>query len=255
MTPDWSQLDRELAAWRDLGLCLPLWWRDDDATEPTPALKRLSQMSARLGLPVHLAVIPARAQQALADRMAPGLIPVVHGWSHVSHAPPGEKKAEFGAHRPVAHLRADASRGLDRLRGLFGKRLGTMFVPPWNRVSDTLLPQLAGLGFTSVSTFTPRRAPQCAPGLARINTHLDPIAWRAGRGLVDPQILIAQVADQLADRREGRADNSEPYGVLTHHLVHDDGTWTFTESLLSRLLAGPAHPWTAAETGEPNEPT
>lgn len=255
MTPDWSPLERELDRWTRQGLALPLWWRDDDAVEPTSALDRLAGISERLALPVHLAVIPARAQPELAAALPPRLIPVVHGWSHTSHAPADQKKAEFGAHRPLAALRGDAERGLKRLRGLFGPRLVPMFVPPWNRVSEDLLPHLAGLGFAAISTFKPRQAPLAAPGLMRINTHLDPIAWHAGRGLVDPQALIAQVARQLADRRARRVDPAEPYGILSHHLVHDDAIWTFTETLLSRLLAGPGLPWTAAETGETNEPT
>ncbi len=255
MTPDWSELDRELDRWAQAGLSLPLWWRDDDAIAPTPALTRLADLAARLGIAVHLAVIPAHAQDALADALPIGMIPVVHGWAHISHTPEGEKNAEFGADRTMQALGMDAQQGLRRLRALFGPRLMPMFVPPWNRVSDNLLPQLPELGFRAVSTFTPRAAPLAAPGLAQINTHLDPIAWRGGRGLANPRVLIAQVARQLADRREGRADATEPYGILTHHLVHDQAIWTFTEALLTRLLAGPGQPWTAVDTGETNEPT
>ena len=84
-----------------------------------------------------------------------------------------------------------------------------------------------------------------APNLTRINTQLDPIAWHDGKSLINPADLIAQVARQLADRRTGTADNDEPYGILTHHLVHDDAIWDFTEQLISRLLRGPATSWTA----------
>lgn len=247
MSADWTPLDTELARWKKAGLALPLWWRDDDATAPTPALERLSDLSERHGLPVHLAVIPAGAAPALAELVAgtPHLIPVVHGWAHENHAPKGEKKAEFGAHRRVDALRADAERGLARLSDLFGSRLRRIFVPPWNRIAPDLTAALPGLGFTALSTFTPRAAPLAAPGLAQVNTHLDPIDWKATRSLVPPDRLIAQIARQLADRREGRTDATEPYGLLTHHLAHDEAIWTFADALLSRLMRGPVRVWTA----------
>lgn len=256
MTPDWTPLTDELGRWRATPLALPLWWRDDDAVALTPALDRLSALSARLRLPVHLAVIPARANETLAKAVADdaNLIPLVHGWAHESHAPPGEKKAEFGAHRPIETMLEETKRGLARLTDLFGPRLRPVFVPPWNRVAPDLLPGLAAQGYAAVSTFTPRKAAEAAPGLAQVNTHLDPIAWKTTRGLADPDALIAQIARQLADRREGRADNDEPYGILTHHLVHDAAIWDFTETLLARLTDGPARRWTfPAPTSEGNK--
>ena len=59
--------------------------------------------------------------------------------------------------------------------------------------------------------------------------------------------LIAQTAGLLRDRREGRSDNTEPFGILTHHLVHDQDIWAFTEALLRKLLSGPATAWAAPE--------
>jgi len=249
MTADWTTLDQELQTWADQDLTLPLWWRDDDAIEPTAQLDQLSTLSGKLGLPVHLAVIPQPATQALADyvRQTSQLIPVVHGLAHRSHAPQGEKKAEFGNHRPESEALEDAQAGLTRLGDLFGDRLQPMFVPPWNRISKRTVQGLADLGYRSVSTFTPRKAAKAAPGLLQINTHLDPIHWKGNRSLVPPQELLDQLAGQLKDRREGRTDNAEPYGVLTHHLVHDAAIWDFTETLITYLLAGPARPWTLLE--------
>ena len=246
MNADWTMLDQELRTWQDLGLTLPLWWRDDDAIEPTQQLDQLTALSDKLSLPVHLAVIPRDATPALAGYVTvhENLIPVVHGWTHQSHAPIGEKKAEFGAHRPIEQILADAGQGLQTLQDLFGSTLTTMFVPPWNRVSDDVVLGLAELGYSSLSTFTPRQHAEAAAGLAQINTHLDPILWKPSRSLVPPQQLLDQVTRQLNDRRLGQADNAEPYGILTHHLVHDPAIWSFTEALISCLLSGPARPWT-----------
>lgn len=247
MTADWTPLDSELEQWRAAGLVLPLWWRDDDAIQPTQALGQLAALSERLELPVHIAVIPARAEPALARAVAahPRLIPVVHGWAHRSHAPEGQKKAEFGAHRPLDQILSEAETGLTRLRDLFADALRPMFVPPWNRIAPQIEQGLPDLGYTMISTYLPRPAPLAAPGLTQINTHLDPIDWRGTRSLVPPERLIAQIAGQLADRRTGRADAEEPYGILTHHLVHDRAIWEFTAALLTRLMDGPTRPWTA----------
>lgn len=241
MQIDWSPLDQELRIWRHEGLSLPIWWRDDDAIAPTQALDRLNALSKDLGLPVHLAIIPKDATQALADTLQSCFIPVVHGWAHLSHAPHGEKKAEFGAGRSTAL--SEAQQGLQRLQTLFGEQLCPMFVPPWNRIGTEVAAGLAGLGYHTLSTFTPRSARLAAPGLLQINTHLDPIDWRGSRSLVPPETLIAQLCTQLKDRRDGLSDATEPYGILTHHLVHDDAIWTFTHSLLARLLEGPSHIW------------
>ena len=243
---DWTSLDHELALWRDRGLALPLWWRDDDAIAPTPQLDRLIALSEQLALPVHLAIIPKDATEALVQRCAQTghIVPVVHGWRHKSHAPATEKKAEFGAHRPLADLIAEVEHGLARLNQLFPDTLAPIFVPPWNRITPDLAPELARLGYGALSTFTPRRSREAAPGVEQINTHLDPIDWKGSRSLVAPDRLIAQVARDLQDRRTGATDNTEPYGVLTHHLVHDDAIWRFTQTLIARLLNGPAQAWT-----------
>jgi len=246
---DWSSLDAELECWAQAHMTLPLWWRDDDAVAPTPALARLSDLAGELGLPVHIAVIPARATQALADTVGanPHLIPLVHGWAHENHAPAGQKKAEFGKDRPTDMLAAHAARARGRLMITFGDRLAQVFVPPWNRISEDLIPILPEIGFKALSTFTPRSTRYAAPGLEQINTHLDPIDWKGTRGLVDPDRLITQCADDLRARREGRSDNTEPYGILTHHLVHDAAIWDFTGALLARLLDGPAKVWNAQQ--------
>lgn len=245
MTADWSGLDREMELWQAAGLSLPLWWRDDDAMSHSAELEHLAALSAQLDLPVHLAVIPQGVTADLPRFTTdhPQLIPVVHGWSHQNHAPAGEKKAEFGAHRPLDERLEDAERGLTTLQEAFGSSLRPMFVPPWNRIAPEMLTWLAGAGFSAVSTFTPRKTAKPAPGLLRVNTHLDPIDWKGGRGLLPVNQLIAQVTRQLRDRRQGDADNGEPYGLLTHHLVQDAASWDFVAALAARLLNGPAEAW------------
>ena len=241
MSDLWTPLRTELGRWRDAGLVLPLWWRDDDAVADTPALRRLAAITQGAGLPLHLAVIPAGAGADLAAFVgeSPGVIPMVHGLAHRNHAPEGRKKAEFGADRPLPDRMQDAREGLDRLRALFGDRLAPVFVPPWNRIGDDLVPELAGLGYRALSTFGAHHV----AGLPQVNTHLDPIDWKGARGLIDPARLVAQMAADLARLR---AHPGGPYGILTHHLVHDAEIWSFCEDLAAELARGPIHAWNAS---------
>ncbi|MGJ8618134.1 MAG: polysaccharide deacetylase family protein [Sulfitobacter sp.] len=237
---DWSPLKSELAIWRGESRTLPLWWRDDDAVKDTPAFQRLLTLAQDLTLPVHVAVIPKFAQKSLADALAATdwAIPIVHGWAHENHAPEGQKKAEFG--HPRVGAEAETRAALSDLRSLFGAALLPIFVPPWNRIDPGMVAQLSGQGYAALSTYTPRAARMAAQGLVQINTHIDPIHWRGGGGLADPETQILALVATLKDRRAGHTDATEPLGFLTHHLVHDDAIWDFTRACLGTLLEGGA---------------
>lgn len=236
----------ELDRWRRAGLALPFWWRDDDAVAPTPALDRLIALADRFGAPLHLAVIPRPATEALAERLRglTGIFVFTHGWNHVSHAPGNEKKAEFGPHRELAVMLGEIEAGRQRLHALFADRALPVFTPPWNRIAPTVVERLAALGFRALSTFTPRGSKFVADGLLQVNTHLDPVAWKSGGGLLETALLDNQVARDLQARRTGQADNAEPYGLLTHHLVQDDATWNFISTLLQTLQESGVATWT-----------
>lgn len=241
---DWAPLKQELSIWRDEGLELPFWWRDDDAVADTPALDRLSQMARDHGLRVHLAIIPAALNPSLIStvKARPELTAMVHGWAHENHAPATEKKAEFGVTRPLDARIAEAQRGFRILSDQFGDALQPVFVPPWNRIGADLFPHLATIGYRALSTYGPRRTALPAEGLTQVNTHIDPIDWRGTRSAIPGDQLCAHVVDLLCARREGTADNTEPLGLLTHHLVHDDAIWRTSEQFLDTLFTGPLRP-------------
>ncbi|SHJ49048.1 hypothetical protein SAMN05444000_10993 [Shimia gijangensis] len=241
MNIDWSPLRSEFTKWRENNLELSFWWRDDDAIEPTPALDQLIALAIETGVPVHLAVIPRDAISTLASVITTTdmLIPVVHGWSHQNHAPADVKKAEFGASRSASECADDMRHAHARLQDMFGDGLAAMFVPPWNRIDPALMVTLVEQGYDAVSTFLPRREATPVPGLTQINTHIDPIFWRGTRGLVDPELLVAKVVAFLKDRRRGITDNTEPFGYLTHHLVHDADIWEFSRQFLNEMCDGP----------------
>lgn len=244
----WRALDDALAALRSAGRSMTLWWRDDDCVAPSPALDHMLALAERVGCPVALAVIPEAVRPELADRLrtAPLASVLQHGWAHRNHAPEGAKKQELG-HAPGDLVLAELQFGRDRLEEMFGARALPVLVPPWNRIDPALLPALPGLGFRGLSTFKARRAPDAAPGLRQVNTHLDPVDWRGDRGLADEAALIGLVAAHARALAAGIADPDEPFGLLTHHLVHDGWIWGFVEELFARLAATGAVRFVSAE--------
>ena len=241
LTPDpWAALEAELDAWRTARRTATLWWRDDDAIEPSPELDRLLALGVGRA-PVALAVIPEPTGVDLARRLAtaPFARVLQHGWRHRNHRPPGERSAEYAADRSLDVMAAELARGRDKLAELFGARFLPVMVPPWNRIDDAVIAALPGLGLRALSVFGPR-----VPGrIATVNTHADPIAWRADRGFVGDAKALSDVVDHLAARRAGRADPDEPTGLLTHHLGHDAALWRFLDALLARTAAHPAVRW------------
>lgn len=238
---DWSPLREELKVWHRHNLKLPVWWRDDDAIICTPQLERLAMVSENVGMPVHLAVIPKFAKQELADFLneRDQFIPIVHGWAHESHEPDEELNNEFGPARTLSDRGEEAIRALRTLHSLFGDRIAPMFAAPWNRVGDDFPPELARAGFKTLSTCNPRPDAEAAPGLQVINTHIDPIYWGPAKQLSRPDLIIDKTVRFLKRRRQGKHDNTEPFGYLTHHLVHTPKIWKFTREYWLELTEGP----------------
>lgn len=241
----WTDLDLELDAWKNGGRAATLWWRDDDAVEPTPALERLLALSSEFDIPVAIAVIPAEARPALERRLAahPACAVLQHGYSHANHAPGDRKKAEFGPHREVDAMLEELSRGRDALVGAGFAAVLPALAPPWNRIDPDLAARLPEVGLDAVSTFGPRPDRRPAPGLAQTNTHVDPVAWHQGRGFMGTAATLDQLTGHLAARRQGEADADEATGLLTHHLVVDDAGWQFLEDLFDHTRHHPAAAW------------
>ncbi|MFT0892140.1 glycosyltransferase [Pseudochelatococcus sp. G4_1912] len=226
-------LDEVAAAGRKVRL----WWRDDDAIAPTPALEQLLMLSQKHAVPLAIAAVPASASEALAARLAhaPLASVLVHGLSHTNHASITDKKAEFGAHRALSALMADAAEGLRLARARFGEVLLPVFVPPWNRISSDLAKQLGTLGYCGLSTAGKTRT---LADITVINTHLDPIAWHEGGGLLPPSLIDSRAAEQVLLQ----CNSSAPIalGLLTHHLVQDEATWAYIDNLLAWITCHPA---------------
>lgn len=253
----WHRLDTELAAWQDAGRTAWFWWRDDDAAGAAPALMRLLDLQRQTGAPLTLAVIPDGATDELAKALsgAADIAAAQHGFSHRNFAPAGSKKSEFPPDRPAEDCLDALAAGRRKLAALLGERLLPLLVPPWNRFADGLLPALPGLGFSAISTFRIAASYWAAPGLARLNTHLDPVDWH-GRGdaAAGAAACLETALDLLAGLRTGRLP-PQALGLLSHHLRHDSAGWDFLGAFLARTAKHPAVRWidagAALEIGKP----
>ncbi|MFW6076481.1 MAG: polysaccharide deacetylase family protein [Hyphomicrobiales bacterium] len=224
-----KELIAELDRCAEAGQRITFWLRDDDAVAVTPALERLLALAGDWDVPVVMAVIPMPAEPALAVHLGElaHVRVALHGFAHRNHAPPEDKKQELGPHRPAATVLDELRRGRDRLNELFSHQSVPMLVPPWNRIAADLVPHLPGLGLHTLSTFgeVPTKLPA---RLLQVNCQLDIMDWHKRRG---------HPADVLAGRlatvvRSG----TDPIGILTHHLDHDEGAWGFLTQLF-RLTA------------------
>ena len=236
---DWTDLTRELDRWADSGRPATFWWRDDDALTVTPALDRLLGLARDHQAPLALAVVPAGATAALAERLdgAAEATVVQHGYAHINHAAPHKKKAELGADRPTGQVLGELARGALALDRLFRSTWLRVMVPPYNRIAAALAAALPVAGYVGLSTFG--RKAQANDGLIWINTHVDIMNWTTTRAFVgDDQALAATIGD-LAQRRANTGP-SAPTGLLTHHLAHDEAAWRFIERFLAALRAHPA---------------
>lgn len=207
-----------------------IWWRDDDAVAVGPRLEGLLSLAARCGAPLALAVIPALVTERFMARCAEATVAILqHGVSHANHEPDG-KPAELGSARPVAEIVSEcveARARIDRMPGFLG-----VMVPPWNRMRPDLTPALAAAGYTGVSLFGGEPdfgAPR------RVDTHLDPVAWRGDRGLLPPEALAAMTARAL--------EGTGPIGLLTHHAIHDAATSAFVARVVSLVSDHPGAAW------------
>lgn len=235
---DWADFTAELDRWHAVGRTATFWWRDDDATAPSPALDRLVALQRKHAAPLTIAVIPARAEPSLAQRLTglEGIGIVQHGWTHANHAPVGASKAELGAHRPAALVLGELARGQIVLDGLFGDWLRVL-VPPHNRIAPALAQALPAAGYVGLSTYNPRRGR--IPRLTQVNTHVDIMNWTTRAfGGESPALELA--IRHLQARRTGSADADEPTGLLTHHLAHDEAAWDFTDRFLAAIRVHPA---------------
>ncbi len=243
---NWGEFEAELARRRDAGRPAEFWWRDDDAGAVSPALKKLIDLSKAKAIPLALAVIPESADPELFRLLHERVTVLQHGTDHRNRAAAGEKKTEYPAGEPMEAALARVLDGLGRLRAFAGGRLAPVLAPPWNRIRPDLLKKLPAIGIRGISAYGARASAAPAPELRQVNTHVDIVAWQAGRGFVGEEQALSMALRQLSA--------AEPLGWLTHHAVHDAAAWSFLERLFTLegvrwLSAAQAFSYTAPADG------
>lgn len=241
--PDWSELADELDAWTGEGTVARLWWRDDDAVEPTGQLEAL--IDCANGVPLGLAVIPASATRELADFVAgmPAVTVLQHGWRHTDHGSHdvGGKKSEFPASRVPAEVLDELAAGRARLAELFGEQFLPVLAPPWNRFAAEFEPLLAEAGLLALSGLA-RPSGGVAHRAGTIDVHVDLVDWRGRRGFIGDAAALDGLVRALQAQRLG-SDPGPGIGLLTHHLVMDAATADFLSDLLDRTRGHAAVRW------------
>jgi predicted deacetylase len=221
-------LEAELAQWRALGFRPRLWWRDDDARRPTPALERLLALADTT--PLTLAIVPAGNVYALTKRLA-GLVHITiaqHGVDHVNRRRPGMPPGEnpLGASAAQIALRIAAARERMTEAGL----PPALFVPPWNRIDKSLSAALRASGFAAMSAWG--GLGQTRAEIRRLDTHLDVVSWTRPARFKGETRLIEALRQNLVRRRTAGAF-AAPIGLLTHHLALDPAAWSFLTAFVT----------------------
>ena len=220
-------LERELARWQAIGHTPLLWWRDDDAREPSAALDRLLQLAD--GLPLALSVIADRPVTGLAARLAKTENVTVgqHGVDHVNRRPKGQPAGEFPLDMPVTAMAHSIGHGRQRMMSCGIEP--AFYAPPWNMIDSGLPEALAMAGFDRLSGWNSVQTG--LGGLRRLDAHVDLLRWKGGPHFRGRNRFYADLMRQLARRRRANM-MTLPIGLLTHHLDHDEAAWSFLGQFL-----------------------
>ncbi|MBS0362659.1 MAG: polysaccharide deacetylase [Proteobacteria bacterium] len=236
----------ELTRWRRAGHVARLWWRDDDAAGSATTLDRLLLdrlivVAGKTGCPVTLAVVPSGDMSGLAARLAaaPAQVGVAqHGVDHTNRRE-GPVAGEFPHDWTAAQVREALARGWAGIATL--PRAIKVYMPPWNDVHPALAEVLAGEGYAALSA---NGELDGETGLPRLDSHLDLMRWRGGARFRGRRRFLSKLTTELRRRRlAGHWD--APVGLLTHHLTHDTGAWTFLGEFLTWTRARPEFAWTS----------
>lgn len=248
MTLDTLQiLLKELDAYRTNGMVAELWWRDDDAVEPTVELDRLMGISDRHGVACGLSVVPARIGEPLRKSVsgAGNVWVLQHGYAHADHSPNGTEPWELGLHRPKSVVLDELRQGMVRLTQLFKERFVPVLVPPWGRIDSELLPYLPVMGFRGLSSLYREQRPVPPGGLRFADAHCNVLDWsnKPDVRFAGAEKCAQELARHLREKRTGEADDTEPTGMLTHHLAMDAAAWAFVETLFELTVDHPSARW------------
>ena len=241
MRGNWSELRETLRGARTARRRIPVFFRDDDAIDDRPALRRLLELFCSRRVAINLEVIPglltSDGTKLLGETAAahPELIGLnQHGWRHENHEATG-RKSEFGQSRDFDQQHRDISAGRQAMAEAFGDLFFPVFTPPWNRCTAVTHDVLASLGFAAISDLSPDPSPDLSPeknglvnGLVRLPATLDIIDWKSLRDLRPVESILDQLRQQLGA--------GGPVGIMLHHQVMSPTAFDFVAQLVDVMV-------------------
>lgn len=241
VTAELQALATELDEWLRAGKRAKFWWRDDDTTADTPALRRLLRLAATVDTVVALAVIPSEADADLPAALRKASCVVwQHGWLHkwtLNETAKQYSSGEFGEGRSLESMMHDAMQGQRAMDRLFGSDWERVFVPPFHALTMPFKSVLPILGYRGVSSGLPYKPPIAT--VPEVSAEIDIIDWPK-RCFHGSAVVVGLVVDQLRALRQGNANEFRPIGILTHHRVMQEAAWDFTAALFAFLHQHPA---------------
>lgn len=214
------------------GRSTEVFFRNDDVDVVEDNLIELLDVFGGAGVPLSLAIIPARltddAIRSIGDYLDrfPYLFePHQHGFQHVNHELTG-RKCEFGPSRTYAQQRADITAGHRLLKQAFGPHLAPIFTPPWNRCTRETFAVLDEIDFRILSRDR-SEAPIRGYRLRETSVTLDIFSWKHGPRLRPADAIARDLCDQL---RSG-----DPVGIMLHHKVMNREAFQLIRQILGIL--------------------
>ena len=209
-----------------------IYFRADDIAAPSARLARLLSLFQSRRAPLALALVPAWLTAPRWEYLARWHHPTPelwcwhqHGWRHRNHAPLGEKKAEFGAHRPATILAGEIKRGRQRLQYLLGSAFDPLFTPPWNRIDAKLLPDLSSIGIRAISRDIGQVRDSPAP-LPEFPVHVDLHTHKTADPAEAGQHLLNTLVEGLTGGR---------CGIMIHHQQMNAAAFEFLEFFIKAV--------------------
>jgi len=226
----WQKFENELTQWQQP---IKFWWRDDDAIADSAPLQTMLAMAHQYAISVHLAVIPNKLQDSLnvikqAPHKAVSFV-LQHGVEHSSFALPDQRKIELGGSQNPKQLVDNLALGRQRLQQVFNEQYLDILVPPWNRISDDIVPALPGIGYQQLSVLGSAKLEDTD---FHLNVHIDIINWKQ-RVFAGEEVILNNIIEHLHNKRTGIDKSLKPCGLMTHHLDHDQQCWQFLTKFFS----------------------
>lgn len=202
----------------------------------TDASSQLLALADELDVAMAIAVIPRVVDTQLVSELAGTSHSIwQHGYSHQDHSGVIDGAGcELDDCRDPRAVDAELTRGRHRLESLFGDRFDPVLVPPFGRIGPRMVARVGRLGYRAISRHRASGI-ACLPPIPSVDTRVDVLRWTSPPSAMADDVLYCAVAEAA------RADL--PIGLLTHHLVMPQSSWSFVADLVRLVDEHPAARW------------